>query len=485
VKHAHLALGALMLSVLYSGGCSMVLGIDAVPEQDSLATTLDPAAAGANPRGSTGGTDPSIDGGTGGTGPSAGGSSTGAEAGMPSSSEPSCDVSKCQALLAAAAAQPTGCAIAACDATTNQCVYSARDADGDAHTAAACSASGLSIVTGDDCDDTDATVFPGKTVKCAEDETGKTVAFPGGEPRGACSFGVRLCQPSGKFAACTGLKPPGVLDCKSASDNDCDGKADDTECGVCTAGETQACYDGPGGTSGHGRCHGGTRTCVLSGGKTSWGACTGEVVPATTDTCDRGNDDNCNGHANDSCGCINGDSTSCSSALGAQGTCAGGTSQCSDGHWGVCSIGPGSDTCDRGNDDSCNGTANEGCECLNGDTAPGCGTTGAGCSAGTQTCSGGGWGACEGNTCVDFTATSGVDNACGPNCFNGTSCSWSNSVCPNGSHVISCSVTNTGGKGACVYDGPNGTSASWHGKVSGCDGTHCVLNSCVCRHNGF
>ncbi len=78
------------------------------------------------------------------------------------------------------------------------------------------------------------------------------------------------------------------------------GNADDDDDGsdgggvtACTAGTSEACYSGPGGTSGVGPCHGGTRTC-LDGGQ--WGACSGEVLP-TADVCGDGVDQNCDGTA--------------------------------------------------------------------------------------------------------------------------------------------------------------------------------------------
>jgi len=57
---------------------------------------------------------------------------------------------------------------------------------------------------------------------------------------------------------------------------------------------SRACYSGPQGTENIGLCHGGTQTC--SGG--SFGACVGEVVPAT-ETCSGNTDENCNGQINE------------------------------------------------------------------------------------------------------------------------------------------------------------------------------------------
>lgn len=62
--------------------------------------------------------------------------------------------------------------------------------------------------------------------------------------------------------------------------------------GACSpAMSTRACYDGPMGTEGHGACKAGTQTCGTDG---MWGACMGEVVPATDD-CATAVDESCVG----------------------------------------------------------------------------------------------------------------------------------------------------------------------------------------------
>jgi len=61
----------------------------------------------------------------------------------------------------------------------------------------------------------------------------------------------------------------------------------------CTEGETRPCYGGPAGTAGKGPCKEGTQTCASA----SWGACQGEVLPAT-ETCD-GEDNDCDGQTDE------------------------------------------------------------------------------------------------------------------------------------------------------------------------------------------
>ncbi|WP_437601002.1 SBBP repeat-containing protein [Sorangium sp. So ce590] len=61
---------------------------------------------------------------------------------------------------------------------------------------------------------------------------------------------------------------------------------------VCAPGAQEACYTGPEATRGVGRCAAGTRACNAEG--TSWGPCTGEVLPAF-DACDTPDDEDCDG----------------------------------------------------------------------------------------------------------------------------------------------------------------------------------------------
>jgi hypothetical protein len=101
--------------------------------------------------------------------------------------------------------------------------------------------------------------------------------------------------------------------------------------------------------------------------------------------------------------CANGTTRSCA-ADGKLGSCAAGTETCTAaGQWGPCSILPAAaDTCAQGNDDTCNGTPNEACMCINGVTTRACGF----CSNGSQTCMDGKAGTyttCAGGTGQAFT----------------------------------------------------------------------------------
>jgi hypothetical protein len=80
----------------------------------------------------------------------------------------------------------------------------------------------------------------------------------------------------------------------AASDPAADAAVDTAEC---TSGATEACYSGPDGVAGVGRCTRGERTCT--GG--SWGACTGWVAPASTEICGNDIDDTCDGREDEGC----------------------------------------------------------------------------------------------------------------------------------------------------------------------------------------
>ena len=140
-----------------------------------------------------------------------------------------------------------------------------------------------------------------------------------------------------------------------------------------------------------------------------WGSCS--VTPKPKDTCISDNDDSCNGIANEGCDCVIGAQRPC---IGAKGNCANGKQTCPDGSWSACSITPKTqDACAPGDDANCNGTPNEGCDCKDGAVQT-CTPQPVGiCKPGTSTCSGGAWGGCVG-TVVAATrdCSSSLDNDC-------------------------------------------------------------------------
>jgi len=101
-------------------------------------------------------------------------------------------------------------------------------------------------------------------------------------PQSTCN-GSGACTMSGSIVGC---------DDGNACTNDACIVA--TGCFHANNSYSTACYTGTPGTENVGLCHGGTKTC--SGG--SFGACIGEVVPAT-EICGGNSDENCNGQINE------------------------------------------------------------------------------------------------------------------------------------------------------------------------------------------
>jgi hypothetical protein len=229
--------------------------------------------------------------------------------------------------------------------------------------------------------------------------------------------------------------------------------------GVCAAGATQPCYDGPPSTLNVGACKGGVQTCNAQG--TAFGACTGQVLPSA-ETCATPLDDDCNGQVNEGgagCSCAPGTTTAC--YTGAAGTldvglCKGGQQTCNalGTGYGACvgEVLPQPETCLDAGDEDCNGETNEdgaGCLCAP-STTTSCytgpaGTLGVGlCKGGTHTCNplGTGYGACQGEVLpsVETCATPVDDDCNGQVNEGGAGC-----VCTPGASV-SC------------YGGPAGTA---------------------------
>jgi hypothetical protein len=211
---------------------------------------------------------------------------------------------------------------------------------------------------------------------------------------GTCHGGTSTCA-AGVYGACTGQVTPVAETCNNL-DDDCNGTVDN--------GVTQACYTGPAGTSGVGPCHGGTSTCTAG----IFGSCMGQVTPGT-ETCNN-MDDNCNGVIDDGVtqACYTGPA-----GTNGVGVCHGGTQTCSAGTFGACTgqVTPATETCNN-LDDNCNGTIDEGLTqaCYTGPA----GTNGVGpCHGGTQTCAAGSYGACTGQVLpIAEICGNGIDDNC-------------------------------------------------------------------------
>ena len=128
---------------------------------------------------------------------------------------------------------------------------------------------------------------------------------------GACLRTVPTsCVGGIEVRSCTPGTPSSEI-CDGA-DNDCDGAVDE--------GTDRSCYTGPSGTVGVGICRAGTQTCASG----LYGACTGQVTPAT-EVCGNTLDDDCDGSVNEGCptcgdGTCNGSET-CSTCASDCGVC--------------------------------------------------------------------------------------------------------------------------------------------------------------------
>ncbi len=168
-------------------------------------------------------------------------------------------------------------------------------------------------------------------------------------------------------------------------DNDCDGRAD--EACDCLDGEEQPC----GGDVG--ACQQGVQTCVNG----HWDECRNAVEPV--DEVCNGVDDDCDGNVDEGL-----EAPACALS---EGVCAGARRACAgaDG-WSMCDLetyqanDPGfvvvetEEHCD-GEDNDCDGVADEACDCQDGDTQV-CGVNVGACTQGLQRCVMGAWDECDG-----------------------------------------------------------------------------------------
>jgi hypothetical protein len=227
-----------------------------------------------------------------------------------------------------------------------------------------------------DCDGTADNGDPGGGAPCVSAQPG--VCANGST---ACVAGALACRP---------LAQPAPEICDSL-DNDCNGRVDDVAGNACACapGSMRACYSGPAGTQGVGRCRAGMQVCAADG--RSYGACAGEVGPAV-EVCNAADDD-CDGTADD--------------AAGVGDHCAAGLGACERrGHLN-CDVRAGAVVCDaaagpagaevcNGLDDDCDGATDDGLD------------LGAACELGLGVCRAAGVRVCDAAGGVVCSATPGL-----------------------------------------------------------------------------
>ncbi|MFN3202556.1 MAG: MopE-related protein [Bradymonadia bacterium] len=305
---------------------------------------------------------------------------------------------------------------------------------------------GRNCPAGPDCDDTNADRFPGAEEQCDGadddcdgriDEGALTGCYAGPEGTagvGLCVEGLSDCG----GGLCLEQVTPATASTPDAPpcdgfDGDCDGNVDEADEGcMCAGDESQACYGGPAGTVGVGRCLAGTQTC--SGG--AFGDCEGDIVPEA-ERCN-GFDDDCDALTDEgvtnrcgTCGPVpqelcNGEDDDCDGRIdeGVEGTgqpCESGLGQCARSGETICDPARGLVVCNslteepveeicNGLDDDCDGNTDEAL------TAPQCERVDGLCWAAVARCGGAeGWLVC---TLEDYrlTAPAFVDAETGAEC---------------------------------------------------------------------
>jgi hypothetical protein len=275
----------------------------------------------------------------------------------------------------------------------------------------------LAIANTCDCSDNNWGINPGATESCdgddnncnsIEDEGCNCVdgsVQPCGSDVGECQAGTQTCV-LGNWGPCTGEITPSAEVCNGLDDN-CDNGIDNGLPPVLN-------------TIQDGICLGSEKICGgIAGWQDGYTAISGYQLTETIcdgldNDCDATNDENCNNDGDNYCACglqytfgsnlsgtcLNTDSTNLFTVLA--------TCDCNDNNL---AIYPNAvEACDGINND-CDGTTDEGCNCIDATTQP-CGSDVGECQSGIQTCVGGNWGVCVGEIAPTGEICNGLDDNC-------------------------------------------------------------------------
>ena len=212
---------------------------------------------------------------------------------------------------------------------------------------------------------------------------------------GTCQKGTQICT-SGTWLSCQGAVFPQKELC-DAKDNDCDGAIDEENAEDCTIFYLDSDNDGYGSTESKCLCsiqdkYSSTYnndcddnnpnihsivSCTYNGNSCgTFDLCLASCPASPLETCDE-IDNNCDGTIDENCECINGETKECGTDIG---ECQKGTQTCIDGSLSSCERGINSvgEVCDDGLDNDCDGAIDENCN------NPGSGGSGSGGRSGSR-----------------------------------------------------------------------------------------------------
>ncbi|TAK32776.1 MAG: hypothetical protein EPO40_01740 [Myxococcaceae bacterium] len=219
-----------------------------------------------------------------------------------------------------------------------------------------------------DCDDRQSSVHPGSAETACGDlvdnDCDRAVDCRDSDCRLQCPFVCTSAAQCDDGDACNGSEYCAAGNCRHSLPSACD-RGERCEpslgCVACVPDTApRACYTGPSGTEGVGRCRGGTQRCAPGG---RWGTCAGQVLPARDEVCGNSLDDDCNGSVDDGCATCSAErSVACYSGPASTrgvGVCGDGVQDCTAGRPGACrsEILPQRENCLDGIDNDCDGRA--------------------------------------------------------------------------------------------------------------------------------